>query len=99
MSPRSDEPPGSLSSSGERPTTTPTRPFRLARAEGLANGRTIYTDDGQWHVYEVESGPYDRRSGFSLIFESDGVLRRVRDYPPEWRELSDAELMAVSWRR
>lgn len=70
-----------------------------ARARGLASARVVQTDDAQWRVYEMESGPYDRRSGRSLIFESDGVLRRVRDYPVEWRELSDAELMEVSWRR
>lgn len=75
------------------------RPYQSARAQGLATCRTIETDDGQWRVYELESGPYDRRSGRSLIFESDGVLRRVRDYPEEWRGLSDAELMEVSWRR
>ena len=99
MSPRSDDPAESLSSNQERPTTGAVQAFHSARAEALANSRTIYTDDGQWHVYEVESGPYDRRSGRSLIFESDGVLRRVRDYPSDWRELSDAELMVVSWRR
>jgi hypothetical protein len=75
------------------------RPYRSARARAIASARTIRTDDGQWRVYELESGPYDRRSGRSLIFESDGVLRRVRVYPENWRELSDAELMETSWRR
>ena len=99
MCPRNDQPAQSRSTSQEHPGSSAARPFHAARAEGLATGRTIYSDDGQWHVYEVESGPYDRRSGRSLIFESDGVLRRVRDYPSDWRELSDAELMVVSWRR
>ena len=69
------------------------------RARAVANGRTIETGEGEWRVYELECGQYDRRAGPSLIFESDGVLRRVRDYPPDWRELSDAELMQVSWHR
>lgn len=99
MSPRSDEPIGAIPSRAERSTSGGERPFHTARAIGLASGRVVHTDDGQWTVYELENGPYDRRSGPSLIFESDGVLRRVRDYPATWRELSDADLMAVSWRR
>ena len=69
------------------------------RARAVANARTIETGEGEWRVYELECGQYDRRAGPSLIFESDGVLRRVRDYPSDWRELSDAELMQVSWHR
>lgn len=34
----------------------------------------------------------DRRSGRSLVFESDGAVRRVRNYPEEWHTLSDEEL-------
>lgn len=75
------------------------RSYHSARAEALAAARKVRTDDAEWRVYELESGPYDRRSGVSLVFESDGVLRRVRDYPAGWRELSDAELMDVSWHR
>lgn len=99
MSAYSDDPLGPRSGSARYDASSGDRPYQSARARGLANGRTVETDDGQWRVYELESGPYDRRSGCSLIFESDGVLRRVRDYPVDWRELSDAELMAVSWRR
>lgn len=70
-----------------------------ARSRGLADCRVVETRDGQWRVYELDGGQYDRRASPSLVFESDGVLRRVRDYPPNWRELSDNELMEVSWRR
>ena len=74
-------------------------PAESARARGLADCRVIETGDGQWRVYELDGGQYDRRASPSLVFESDGVLRRVRDYPGNWRELSDGGLMEVSWRR
>jgi hypothetical protein len=99
MSGYSDDPVGSRLGNSRHDGTSDERPYQSARARGLAGCRTVDTDDGQWRVYELESGPYDRRSGCSLIFESDGVLRRVRDYPTNWRELSDTELMVVSWRR
>ena len=44
-----------------------------------------------WTVCEVEYA-FDRRTGRSLVFESDGVVRRVRSYPENWYELSDREL-------
>jgi hypothetical protein len=34
-----------------------------------------------------------------LIFANAEVVRRVWDYPADWRELSADELLAVSWRR
>jgi hypothetical protein len=44
-----------------------------------------------WTVCEVAYA-LDRRSGRSLVFESDGAVRRVRGYPEEWHRLSDEEL-------
>jgi hypothetical protein len=35
----------------------------------------------------------------SLVFESTDSARRVREYPENWRELSAAELEALSWRK
>jgi len=99
MSGPSGDPGDPLPAKAEHWTADTDRPSSSPRARGLASARTVYTDDAQWRVYEMESGPYDRRSGRSLIFESDGVLRRVRSYPTEWRELSDSDLMEVSWRR
>ena len=60
--------------------------------------RFIRTVDAEWRVYEQVS-VYDRRQAPDLVFESDGVIRRVRNYPPNWKELSDAALLAVSWGR
>jgi hypothetical protein len=34
-----------------------------------------------------------------LVFLSDGVARRVRHYPSDWRVLSADELHALSWGR
>jgi hypothetical protein len=52
----------------------------------------------RWCVYESPRPCADgtTRPG-SLIFESDGVIRRVRDFPVDWRTLTDAELEALSW--
>jgi hypothetical protein len=60
--------------------------------------RIIRTMEGDWRVYERAS-VYDRRIKPDLVFESDGVIRRVREYPSNWAELSDAALMSVSWGR
>jgi hypothetical protein len=38
----------------------------------------------------------DQRRGMSLIFESPNVIRRIRHYPPNWSDLSDEELFALS---
>jgi hypothetical protein len=40
---------------------------------------------------------FDRRRAPSLVFESDGAVRRVRHYPENWRALSDEALFALSW--
>ena len=60
----------------------------------------IYVDaDGiRWQVYEQAFSDYDRRRGTSLIFATEAAVRRVRSYPPNWHELSDVELTALSWK-
>jgi hypothetical protein len=60
--------------------------------------RTFVDEEGQhWRVFERPFDSFDRRSGVSLIFTSDGAMRRVRNYPANWMELSDEELFALSW--
>ena len=34
-----------------------------------------------------------------LRFDTPSTVRRVWDYPPDWRTLDDAALVALSWRR
>jgi hypothetical protein len=67
----------------------------LRKAQRAA--RQLRAGGAVWLVYELRAIPFDRRSGSSLIFESDDTIRRVRNYPENWRELSDEELFALSW--
>ena len=56
--------------------------------------RVLRDNDGQlWRIREIplaDAGP-------SLVFEAEGVFRRVRHYPGNWLELSDSQLYALSW--
>ena len=69
-----------------------------ATGNNTPSGRTFIDAEGaRWVVYEQSFADYDRRSGMSLIFSSESVVRRVRNYPANWHELSDEELLALSW--
>lgn len=50
-------------------------------------------------MYELTEKELDRRSGASLVFESEDAMRRVRDFPADWRSLGDDDLLALSWSR
>ena len=52
-------------------------------------------NDRTWIVREEPLPSYDRRSGTCLIFERSDVVRRVRNFPAHWFDLSDAELSMV----
>jgi hypothetical protein len=80
------------------------KPIRLDIAQQAATlrlreGAKRFTVAGEiWSVYE------DTRTevpflGPALVFESDQAVRRVRQYPANWRELSDEKLYALSWSR
>ena len=58
----------------------------------------VDADGTRWQVEEMPFSQYDRRRGRSLIFWSDGAVRRVRDYPADWHELSDSDLALLSWK-
>ena len=58
----------------------------------------VDADGTHWRVKEMPFSLYDRRRGRSLIFWSDGAVRRVRDYPADWHDLSDEELVRLSWK-
>jgi hypothetical protein len=61
--------------------------------------RTFLDGDGvRWRVFEQPFAEYDRRRGLSLIFASEGAVRRVRDYPANWFAISETELLALSWK-
>ena len=56
--------------------------------------RTIVVEGHGWTVREVID-PMSHST--ALIFSSDHIVRRVRHYPPNWRDLSDGDLVGVSW--
>ena len=60
--------------------------------------RHLVADGVRWSV-RLFTSPCDRRSRPDLLFESDHVVRRVRNYPDGWRELSDEALIALSLGR
>lgn len=73
--------------------------FATRRANAMADGRRLVIDGVEWVVYELSDMPYDRRSSISLVFECAERIRRVRDFPREWRELPDPAVAEIMWRR
>jgi hypothetical protein len=51
----------------------------------------------RWAVYESPV-PYDRRATLTLVFVSPEIMRRVRNFPPDWFEWSEADLLELSNR-
>lgn len=74
-------------------------PFELRLRGALARARRVETESATWLVYELPLATYDRRSTMFLVFETEGVMRRVQRYPPDWSSLSDDALIALSWER
>ncbi|MDB4908843.1 MAG: hypothetical protein JWO05_3627 [Gemmatimonadetes bacterium] len=58
----------------------------------------VDSDHRHWRVFEMEY-PYDRRRGRVLVFDCAEVVRRVRDYPSNWRELDDTALEELAQAR
>ena len=73
--------------------------FEVLRLERRESARRIRIDHTEWLVYELSEREMDRRSGASLVFESENTVRRVRDYPADWRSFTDEQLAALSWGR
>ena len=74
----------------------PSPPF-LDLRQAQRTAREVVVEDVVWLVYELPPMPFDRRRSSSLVFESDGAVRRVRHFPENWRKLSDDALFALSW--
>ena len=52
----------------------------------------------QWRVTERLAARISHQAPRRcLFFEAAHVIRRVCAYPPDWQELSDAELERLSW--
>lgn len=77
----------------------PPIPVQSSQESSTPQSRSFVDHDGvHWTVYEQAFGEYDRRSSSSLIFNSDSAVRRVRNYPANWLDLSERELMELSWK-
>ena len=61
-----------------------------------SDGRRLLADGEDWTVYELPAQPFDRRTSPVLVFESENIVRRVRNFPSRWRELTDVDLYALS---
>ena len=87
MSSRRNEPPHEPGLAG--PASVPRTHPVGARAE-----RTLMCDGHRWLVYE-HTRAFDRRSRPDLVFESEAVVRRVRNYPTDWLKIDEAKLCEV----
>ena len=67
----------------------------------LPIARSFVAADGRrWQVREHRVRPRDGRPVHDLLlFETRFVLRWLRDFPRDWRRLTDRELESLSWRR
>jgi hypothetical protein len=58
--------------------------------------RVIEADDLVWKVRQEPWPIADRRGGTCLIFDADTVVRRVRNFPPDWYDWSETDLYSLS---
>ena len=72
--------------------------YRAVIHEAQAKARRIFMAKVWWLVYELPPPVLDRRTAPSLIFQNDYVIRRVRNFPIDWRILTEDELFELSWK-
>ena len=70
----------------------------IRRSPAPGKVRRISADGFRWIVQEVSAPAFDRRGGTHLMFDGESIMRRVREFPANWMELSDEELYALSQR-
>jgi hypothetical protein len=59
--------------------------------------RFLEAEGHRWRVHEVPAPEFDRRRGGThLLFYAEMVMRRVRTFPPNWNDLTDEELYALT---
>ena len=78
----------------DRPTDQPE--VRPSPAPGKV--RRISAEGLRWIVQEVPAPSFDRRGGTHLLFDGETIMRRVREFPVNWQQLSDEELYELSRR-
>jgi hypothetical protein len=84
---RREQPP---SAGGSRGGGEPRPP---ARQPGAV--RYVDEEGNEWRVFETRVASGEP----CLVFESSFAFRRVRRFPPHWRQLSGEELRRLSWSR
>lgn len=70
----------------------------VERSRDAPKVRRISADGLRWIVREVPAPAFDRRGGTHLFFDGESIMRRVRLFPTNWFELTDAELYELSRR-
>ena len=76
------------------PAARPPAPEPVKFVERLGDERV------HWSVVEVDArGVPGARGARCLVFANSRSIRRVWDYPEDWRTLDDAALSALSWGR
>jgi hypothetical protein len=66
--------------------------------QNLPSRREILDAKGRlWHVY-LRADALDRRSSPTLVFDCAEVIRLVRDFPRDWEQMPDDELMLIAER-
>ena len=68
--------------------------FHAPHPDGM---RTVVDAEGrEWRVYERSAGELSPTAGrVSLIFDTDGIVRRLWAYPSSWAVLRDADLLGL----
>ena len=64
----------------------------LGKSPAPERVRRISADGLRWYVHEVPAPAFDRRGGMHLLFDGESIMRRVREFPANWFDLSDDEL-------
>ena len=80
-----------MTGQAKRPDLPPTNDLPVERSFDDAEGT-------RWRVYESPLTGYNSHRGQSLIFASETAVRRVRDFPANWANLSDEDLGMLSWK-
>jgi len=68
-----------------------------AQKQQLSRVRHFVADGCRWIVQEVDAPPFDRRGGRHLVFDGESIMRRLRQFPADWFDLSDGDLYALSF--
>ena len=69
--------------------------FAELRRAAIVAARVVGDHADLWTVYELPPANYERRRTATLIFESEFSMHRFRDYPTDWRSLSEGTLLRM----